>query len=189
MRSIDTLDRRIASAVAIACISIGPLLLAAAALLAAGPAHAQTGSIAGSVRLTNCSAQPSEVTISAGKKTVAAERDPSSESVLRYRISGLAKGQHTVTPRLAADTCAGGTWNPASRTVRLNPAQAVTGQNFEYRVPRQSKRISGAMLASAFEGVFRATTIHLNNYGPRHDETWHKANDSFVRLGPAAGGG
>jgi hypothetical protein len=190
MRSIDTFDRRIASAVVVACVSIRWLLLAAAPVLAAaGMAHAQSGSIAGAVRLTNCTVRPADVTVSAGAKTVSAERDPNSESVFRYRISGLAKGQHNVTPHLATGTCAGGAWRPASRNVRLSPPQAVTGQDFEYRVPRQSKRISGAILASLFEQVFRGSLVHLSNYGPRHDETWHKANDSFIRLGPGAGGG
>ncbi|MFL6798365.1 MAG: hypothetical protein ACJ8F3_13225 [Xanthobacteraceae bacterium] len=153
-----------------------------------GMAHAQTGSISGVVRLFDCTAQSNEVIISAGGKTTAAVRDPGSEGLFRYRISGLVKGEYRVAARLAHDRCPGGSWNPAARTVRLNPPQASTRQDFEYRLPRQLKRISGDMLASLMTDLFRGTALTLNNYGPRHDETWQKSDDSVIRLGPMLGG-
>jgi hypothetical protein len=188
MLSIDRPDRRIARPSA-AAASRRPCLLAAGALLALiTMAHAQTGSISGVVRLTNCKARVSDVAIKAGAKAVSPERDANSPSVLRYRISGLAKGRHQVIPLLPSGTCEGGAWNPASRTVRLNAGQSIGGQDFEYRGALHSKRISWAVLASLIEQVFRGTTLHLNNYGPRHQQTWHKADDSFIRLGADVGG-
>jgi hypothetical protein len=167
---------------------ISSLIAAASFPALIDPAHAQTGSIAGAVRLTNCGADAADVTVTTGAKTVSMERDPNGQAVFRYRISRLAKGQHRVTPHLADGTCAGGAWNPASRTVRLNAGKSVTGQDFEYRVPLRSKRISAALVTSLIEGVFRGSVLHLNNYGPRHQQTWHKADDSFIRLGADAGG-
>jgi hypothetical protein len=190
MRSIGTVERRTASTFGLACASIGPALFIAVVWLAsASMAQAQTGAIAGAVRLVDCGARESDVTVSAGTRTVSVNRDPSNELVLRYRITGLAKGQHTVTPRLAAGKCPGGAWGPPSRNVRLNAGQSVTGQDFEYRVPRQTKRLEGAQLAALIEAAFRGTQVQLNNYGPRHGDSWHKANDSLIRLGPGVGGG
>ena len=145
-------------------------------------------SVSGAIRLTDCSANFTDVSVTASGKTVVAEVDPSREFVFRYQITALPAGMHTVAPMLAAGRCVGGSWTPVSRGVDLMVGAATGGQDFEYRVPRKTTRIKGAVVASLIEWSFSGTQIHLNNYGPRHEDSWHRANASYLRLGPALGG-
>jgi hypothetical protein len=145
--------------------------------------------ITGALRFVDCNAGLGDVTVSAGGRTAPAQADPSDEFRFRYTITGLPAGTHAVTPQLAAGKCRGGAWTPATRSVRLDIASTVASQDFEYRVPRQTRRVGGPLLASLIQGAFAGTVIHLNNYGPRHGNSWHVPNDSFIRLGAGVGGG
>ncbi len=45
-----------------------------------------------------------------------------------------------------------------------------------------------AFFAIEMQSAFQGTKVHLNNYGPRHGNSWYKGNDSFVELPAALGG-
>jgi len=53
----------------------------------------------------------------------------------------------------------------------------------------ETRSVNAGLVASAIEGAFRGTQLRLNNYGPRHGDSWHKANDSFLRMSATLGGG
>jgi hypothetical protein len=74
------------------------------------------------------------------------------------------------------------------RQVTVAAGGTASGQDFTYRVNRQTRRIRTSTIAALIETAFAGTQLHLNNYGSRHGDSWHKANDSFLRLGPALGG-
>ncbi|KAB2851382.1 MAG: hypothetical protein F9K44_01770 [Hyphomicrobiaceae bacterium] len=52
----------------------------------------------------------------------------------------------------------------------------------------ETTRVPMATIATTIQSVLRGTQVHLNNYGRRHGNSWHKPNDSFVRLSAALGG-
>jgi hypothetical protein len=45
-----------------------------------------------------------------------------------------------------------------------------------------------AFFANEMQSAFQDTKVHLNNYGPRHGNSWYKVNDSFVELPAVLGG-
>jgi hypothetical protein len=43
-------------------------------------------------------------------------------------------------------------------------------------------------LVNRINAVLVGTQLHLNNFGPKHGNSWHKANDSYIQLPSAFGG-
>jgi hypothetical protein len=153
-----------------------------------------TAAITGTVQLIDCNASPANVRITIGTRTVQPQPVPGNDFLWSYTISGLSPGAYTVTPSLTRGWCGGGSWSPTTRRVTVeNSLVAVRDMNFEYRGRRTVTRINASLLASLLEGAFRGTAIHLNNYTPRNHtvsdrDSWHVANDSFIRFSAATGG-
>jgi hypothetical protein len=177
---------------------VGIALAAATALtVAASSAHAvppgdddptpppSTGNevISGTISLTNCPgvtkdhveviAVPTNVDSDAGGAVRAS-------STGAYRITGLPKGTFKVTPRLDPGLCKyGGGFSPTSRQV----SASASGVNFTYRGPRQQLRVEAPVYAAALNTAVQGTGLHLDNYGPRHGQSFQLDNGSKLRLG------
>ena len=156
------------------------------------------GGVTGQVRLVDCNAGPDNVRITvsgkSGARTVQPRPLPDNAFVWTYSLTGLAPGAYTVSAAMAISFCRGGAWTPPTRTVTVeNTLTPVRNVDFEFRGRRIITRINASIVASLIEGVFRGTTIHLNNYTSRPHATggrdsWHVPNDSFLRRSMAMGG-
>jgi hypothetical protein len=54
--------------------------------------------------------------------------------------------------------------------------------------PGQDVRIPTQLIVTLLNNALPGTQLHLNNFGSKHGKSWHKPNDSFVKLPPAFGG-
>jgi hypothetical protein len=72
----------------------------------------------------------------------------------------------------------------ASALLAIKPALADPRPEYGVIITR----VPGALIRAAIEGAFRGTSLRLDNYGPRHGNSWHQANASRLALGPALGG-
>jgi hypothetical protein len=153
------------------------------------------GGMSGTIQLNDCNASPANVRITAGTRSVQPQPLPDNAFVWSYSLTGLTPGTYTVRPSMALSRCRGGSWSPVERRVTVeNTLTPVPNINFEFRGRRDVTRINASSLASIIEGIFRGTVVHLNNYTPsRHTvsgrDSWHLANDSFLRRSAAMGGG
>ncbi|MGB7417426.1 MAG: hypothetical protein WA902_24730 [Thermosynechococcaceae cyanobacterium] len=50
-------------------------------------------------------------------------------------------------------------------------------------------RVPATLLASLANVAVSGSQLHLNNHGPRNGNSWHVANDSYLRLSPTLGNG
>ncbi|MGF1600697.1 MAG: hypothetical protein ACFCU8_01540 [Thermosynechococcaceae cyanobacterium] len=50
-------------------------------------------------------------------------------------------------------------------------------------------RVSASLLASLANVAVSGSQLHLNSHGPRQGNSWHVANDSYLRLSSTLGGG
>jgi hypothetical protein len=172
------------------------LTAATAVVLAASSTHAappgdgdptpppSTGSevISGTISLTNCPGVTRDhVTV------IAVPTNPDSDAggVVRasstgaYRITGLPKGTFNVTPKLDPGLCKYGVFSPTSRRIFAS----ASGVNFTYRGPRQLLRVQAPVYAAALNAAVQGTGLHLDNYGPRHGQSFQLDNGSELRLG------
>jgi hypothetical protein len=172
------------------------LAAATAITLAAGAAHAippgdddppqppPTGSlvISGNVSLTGCPGVTRDrVTV------IAVSTNPDSgaggsvrvSSTGSYRITDLPRGTYHVVPRLDAGLCPYGAWSPTSRQVS---APAI-GVSFTYRGPVRKLRLPATGIASVLNLAVQGSGLHLDNYGPRHGQSFQLDNGSWLRWG------
>ncbi|MCY7273370.1 MAG: hypothetical protein LH702_06395 [Phormidesmis sp. CAN_BIN44] len=54
--------------------------------------------------------------------------------------------------------------------------------------PGQDVRVPVQLIVPLVNNAIQGTQLHLNNFGAKHGSSWHKANDSFVRLPSTLGG-
>ncbi|MBW4420876.1 MAG: hypothetical protein KME13_16840 [Myxacorys californica WJT36-NPBG1] len=54
--------------------------------------------------------------------------------------------------------------------------------------PGQDVRVPVQLITALVNNAVQGTQLHLNNFGPKQGKSWHKPNDSFVRLPQALGG-
>ncbi|NDJ18202.1 hypothetical protein [Myxacorys almedinensis] len=54
--------------------------------------------------------------------------------------------------------------------------------------PGQDVRVPAQLIVPLVNNAIRGTQLHLNNFGPKRGKSWHKPNDSFVRLPQTLGG-
>jgi hypothetical protein len=173
-------------------------------LFAAGPICGQRsprldpfssgGGVSGTLRFVDCNASPANVRITVGTRSVQPQPLPDNAFVWSYSLTGLTRGTYTVRPSMASGPCRFGAWSPAERRVTVeNTLTPVPNIDFEFVGRRDVTRINASSLAAIIEGIFRGTVIHLNNYTPRKHtvgsrDSWHLANDSFLRRSAAMGG-
>ncbi len=56
--------------------------------------------------------------------------------------------------------------------------------------PQSTKTITvpTTLLTTIVNNLIQGSELHLNNFGPKHGKSWHKPNDSFIKLSQALGG-
>jgi len=70
-----------------------------------------------------------------------------------------------------------------------NVGHTVPGAEYTGTTPIIKEiNIPFAFFASEMQAAFQGTKVHLNNYGPRHGNSWYKGNDSYVELPASLGG-
>jgi hypothetical protein len=99
-------------------------------------------------------------------------------------IVGLASAiALTTQPAQAIPDCTGD--NPPPICEGRPPRPPVPPQP---EPPGQDVRVPTQLLVTVINNVLPGTQLHLNNFGPKHGKSWHKPNDSFVKLPPLLGG-
>lgn len=77
----------------------------------------------------------------------------------------------------------------AYESVGNNVGQTVLGADHTGTTPIiEEINIPFAFFTSEMQDAFQGTKVHLNNYGPRHGNSWYKGNDSYVELPASLGG-
>jgi hypothetical protein len=138
--------------------------------------------ISGNVSLTNCPGVTRDhVTVRAtariGGFTVFGTARTSSTGA--YRMTDLPKGSYTVTPRLDPGMCPYGAFSPTSRQVFAS----ASGVNFTYNGPTKVLKLPATLVAAVLNGAVQGTGLHLDNYGPRHGQSFQLDNGSALSWG------
>ena len=138
--------------------------------------------ISGNVSLTNCPGVTRDhITVNAratirGFEVFGSARASATGA---YSITDLPRGSYAVTAKLDPGLCRYGEFNPASRQVSA-PATAV---NFTYHGPVKILKVQANLAAAALNAAVQGSEMHLDNYGPRHGQSFQLDNGSFLRWG------
>lgn len=98
-------------------------------------------------------------------------------------IAGLTIALTSHRPVQAIPDCTGD--NPPPICEGRPPRPPVPPQP---EPPGQDVRVPTSLIVAVINNVLPGTQLHLNNFGPKHGKSWHKPNDSFVKLPTALGG-
>ena len=106
----------------------------------------------------------------------------------QYRTQFAYSSQFTVEPKPIA-ACPEGHWDSPGRVVNVSDAAWQQTILFRYVIPTRRVTVPASTITTFAGAAFAGTTVHLNNYGPKVGKSYLKRGDSWVKFGPAAGGG
>ena len=93
-----------------------------------------------------------------------------------------------IKPYVDLNKCIGN-WSPFDTLVVVKKAgETIYNKNFKFKPGIYKKKIPIGLLTSLLQNNFKGTKIRLNNYGPKHGNSWYKGNSSYVQLSSALGG-
>jgi hypothetical protein len=155
---------------------------------AVGTAHAlppdppeppPSGTIGGSVRLTDCNVSPTNVVIRVAEKLHRFDNliKPSANGTLTVEVP---RGEYTITP--LTKPCPAGRWSPPASTVQVLAGSKVT-VNFRYEMPTKTATFTPTELADAVQSQLARAALRVNGFAPGISLDHSKPNDSILTIG------
>lgn len=153
--------------------------------------------LSGSIRLENCAAATSDISVKVMKDgflltTAPARVSRSGDFLVEYstEINASNSADVSLLPQLRTGVCNGGEWSPPNIVHRMSYTHMNVTQDFNYRVGMQEVRIDGNTIAGILNDQFSGLRIHVNTLAPRftRPNSRYLADDAFIQLPSIMGG-
>ncbi len=140
------------------------------------------GGLTGSLFMSTCKATPTVLVTAPGVSSYAT-LTTAGGNIWTYSVGGLPNATATVHPSVDPVACPFGQWSSLNTAVYIPANVMATAPDIDFILPAKVTTIDGGLIAAGARAKFSDLQLHLNNFGPRHGNSFQLDNSSFFKSG------